>query len=179
MNGFLMVGHYYADRDEKAKATEALMMVLAMARAESHHNPRSSEIKSLAKKIGDESLAKAEVGVEYYQRAGFTDMSTVSNSIEYERTVGEPLMFYLVPVDEEEAEKARIKTVVLRISKAAGAEDLYELETITKQGGSSSTGKRGLNGSIALYDSLGHRKYFRLDVKELEGKRFRLTLRKE
>ena len=179
MDGYLLIGQHYAGRDDKAKATEALMMARAMGRAEKGHNPASNEIKALAKKIGDESLAKAEIGVEYYRRAGFMDVATLPDGAEHERTAGEPLMFYSVPADEEGGENAKIKTLVLRISKVTGTEDQYEVETITKQGGMSSTGKRGLNGSVALYDSTGNRKYFWLDVKELGGQRFRLTLRKE
>jgi hypothetical protein len=179
MDGYLLIGQHYAGKDDTAKATEALMMARAMGRAEKKHNPLSSEIKALAKKIGDESLAKAEVGVEYFRRAGFVDLSTANDGTEYERTADEPLMFYAVSADEEGVEKTRLKTIVLRISRAAGTEDQYEVETITKQGGSSSTGKRGLNGSIILHDSMGHKVWLTLNVERLEGERFRLTVRKE
>ncbi|MHC4565601.1 MAG: hypothetical protein ACYTE3_07550 [Planctomycetota bacterium] len=179
MDGYLLIGQHHAGKDDKAKATEALMMARAMGRAEKKHNPASNEIKSLAKKIGDESLAKAEVGVEYYRRAGFIDLSTANDGVEYERAADEPLMFYAVSADEEGVEKAGIKTIVLRIGKVSGAEDQYELETITKQGGSSSTGKRGLDSSIILHDSMGHKVWFTLNVEKLGGERFRLTVRKK
>jgi hypothetical protein len=178
MEGYLLIGRHYAGRDEMAKATDALMMARAMSRAESKHNPASNEMKALAKKIGDESLAKAEVGVEYYRRAGFIDMSVMDDGVEYERAAGEPLMFCAMPADEEGVEKTRIKTIALRIDEVIGSEDQYEVTTVTKQGGSSSTAKRGLTEHIILRDSVAHRVWFTLDVEKLAGERFRLTVRK-
>ena len=178
MDGYLMIGRYYADRDEMAKATEALMMARAMGRAERKHNPDENEIKELAKKIGDESLAKAEVGVEYYQRAGFIDFSTVEDGQVYKRGADEPLMFYTMPADEEGIDKAKIQTVVVRITKALETENEYEVEKITKQGGGSSVGKSGLTESIFLYGSMGNKKLLRLDVEKLETEKFKLTVRK-
>ncbi len=179
MDGHLLIGRYYADKEQMAKATEALMMARAMGRAERKHNPDENEIKELAKKIGDDSLAKAEIAVEYYQRAGFIDISTLEDGVVYERAVDEPLMFYDVSTDEVGVEKAEIKTVVIRISKVIGTEDEYEVETITKQAGSSSVGKSGLTGSIFFHDSMGHKELLRLGVEKLEGERFELTVRKE
>ena len=100
MDVYLLIGRYYANRGEMSKVTEALKMARVMGRAERKPNPASNEIKSLSEKIGDESLAKAEIGVEYYQRAGFIDISTVDNGIAYERSVDEPLMFYALPAGE-------------------------------------------------------------------------------
>lgn len=179
MDGYLLIGRYYADRDQMAKATEALMMARAMGRAEGKHNPDEDEIKKLAKKIGDKSLAKAEVEEEYYRRAGFADISTVENGKVYERAVDEPLVFYSMPADEEGIDKAKIKTIVIRISKMIGTEDEYEVEKITKQGGGSSVGKSGLTGYIFLRDSTGHRELFSLDVEKLKAEKFKLTVRKE
>jgi hypothetical protein len=179
MSGYLMISHYYADRDEMAKATEALAMARAMGRAEKTHNPASNEIKSLAKKIGDESLAKAEVVAECYQRAGFVDVLTVDDGVVYERAVNEPLMFYDAAADEEDAEKVRIKTFVTRISKLTGTEDQYEVEIITKRNGGSSHRKRDINSRIYLRDLSGPKEFLWLDVDRLEGERFKLTVRKE
>ena len=179
MDGYLLIGQYYADREEMAKAKEALMMARAMGRAERKHNPDENEIKELAKEIGDESLAKAEVVEEYYQRAGFVDFSTVENGKVYERAADEPLMFYTIPADEEGNEKVKIKTIVIRIIKMIGTEDEYEVERITKQGGGSSVGKSGWTGRIYFHDSMGHKELFRLDVEKLEDERFKLTVRKE
>ncbi len=178
MDGYLLIGRYYADRDQMVKATEALMMARAMGRAESKHNPAENEIKKLAKKIGDESLAKGEVEEEYYRRAGFVDISTVDNGVVYERATDAPSMFYTMPADEQGIDKAKIKTIAIRISKMIGTEDEYEVEKITKQGGGSSVEKRGLSGSIFLRDSTGHKELFRLDVEKLEGERFKFTVRK-
>jgi len=179
MDGYLLIGQHYADRDEMAKAKEALMMARALGRAEREHNPAENEIKKLAEKIGDESLAKGEVAVEYYRRAGFVDFSTVENGTVYERATDQPIMFYTVPADDEGNDKAWIKTIVFRISKLIGTEGEYEMEKITKQGGGSSVGKNGLSGRIYLHDSSGHKKLLSLGIEQLEGERFKLTVRKE
>jgi hypothetical protein len=179
MGGYLLIGRYYANRGEMGKATEALITARVMSRAKMKHGPASNEIKSLAKKIGDESLAKAEIGIEYYQRAGFIDISTVYDGVVYERSVDEPLMFYTVQADEEGFEKIDIKTVVTRISKAIGTEGQYEVEIISKRNNGSSWEQGGLSGSITLHDSLDHNKSFRLDVERLDGERFKLTVRRD
>jgi hypothetical protein len=179
MDGYLLIGRYYADRDEVAKATDALMMARAMGRAERKHNPAENKIKELAKKIGDESLTKEEVAEEYYRRAGFVTFSEVENGKAYERAADEPLMFYTIPADEEGIDKVKIKTIVIRIIKMIGTEDEYEVERITKQGGGSSVGKSGWTGRIYFHDSTGHKKLFSLGIEKLEVERFKLTLRKE
>lgn len=178
MDGFLLLGRHYAGKEDIAKATQALMMARVMARAESEHNPAGNEIKELAKKIGDESLATADVGTEYYQRAGFIDISALEDGAAYELAMGEPLMFYTLPTEKEDADKNDIKTIVIRIDKVLGKEDQYEVEKIEKQRGSSSRGKNGLNQSIFLGDSTSRGQPLSLKVENLEGKKFKLTVRK-
>jgi hypothetical protein len=179
MDGHLLIGQYYADEGEMSKATEALKIARVMGRTERKHNPASNEIKLLAKKIGDESLAKDEIGIEYYQRAGFVDFSTVDEGVVYERAVNEPLMFYKVTADEEDAEKAGIKTFVVKISKVVGEEGKYRVEIITKQGGGSSHRRREISSRIYLRDLFGSKEFLGLDVDRLEGERFKLTVRRE
>ena len=179
MDGYLLSGRYYANNEQTAKATDALMMARALGRADREHNPAESEMKELAKKIGDESLVKADVGIEYYQRAGFIDISTLKDGVVYERAVDEPLMFYTLLAEKEGDKDTDVKTVVIRISKLTDAEDHYEVEKITKQRNTSSHSKNGLTNTIFLYDSQGRKESFRLDVEKLEGERFKLTVRKE
>jgi hypothetical protein len=179
MDGYLLIGRYYAGRDETAKATEALMIARALGHAQMKHNPAAQEIKSLAKQIGDESLAKLELGIEHYQRAGFTDMSTVDMDSVYERGVDEPLLFYVLPADEAGREKPHIKTVAIRISKAIDTKDHYDVETVTRQRGSSSVSKGDLYGSLDLHDPMGHETLSRLVIEKLEGDRFKLSVQNE
>ncbi len=178
MDGHLMIGRYYANRDKMVKATEALMMARALGRAEHKHNPSGNEIKELAKKIGDESLTKADIGIEYYKRSGFMNISTLENGKVYERAVDEPLMFYAAPAENEDDNQSDIKTVVVRIRKMTGVEDEYEVETIKKQNGSSSLGKSALMESIFLHSSSGRRDSFTLAMEKLEDERFKFTVRK-
>lgn len=179
MDGYLLIGRYYAGKDEMTKATDVLMMARALGRAERKHNPAENEIKELAKKIGDESLAKGDIGIEYYPRAGFIDISTLEDGVVYERAVDEPLMFYTVLKEKEGVKETDIKTVVICINKRVGPEDQYEVEKITKQRNTSSHGNNSLAETIFLHDSVGQRESFRLDVEKLEGEKFKLTVRKQ
>lgn len=154
------------------------MMARALGRAEHKHNPSGNEIKELAKKIGDESLTKTDIGIEYYKRAGFIDLSTLENGKVYEWAVDEPLMFYTTPSENEGNDQNDIKTVVVRIRKMTGVEDEYEVETIKKQGGSSSLGKSALMESIFLQSSSGRKDSFTLAMEKLEDERFKFTVRK-
>ncbi|HUV63572.1 MAG TPA: hypothetical protein VMW24_06705, partial [Sedimentisphaerales bacterium] len=178
MDGYLLLARHYAGKEDMAKATEALMMARVMARAESEHHPAGNEIKELAKKIGDESLATANIGIEHYQRAGFIDISTLEDGAVYERALDEPLLFYTLPEEQEDADKNDIKTIVMRIREVLGTEDQYEVEKIEKQRSFSSRGKNGLNQSIFLGGSAGGDTSLRLEVKKLEDGRFRLTTHK-
>jgi hypothetical protein len=179
MDGYMLIGQYYADRDEMARATQALMMARAMGRAERKHNPASNEIKELAKKIGDESLTKADIGIEYFNRTGFIDTSTLENGKVYERAVDEPLMFYTTPAEDEDDNQNGIKTIVVRIRKMTGVEDEYEVEIIKKQDGSSSVGKSALTGSISLHNPLDREDSFTLAMEELQNERVKFTVRKK
>ncbi|MBN2313987.1 MAG: hypothetical protein JXM79_08655 [Sedimentisphaerales bacterium] len=179
MDGYLLVGRYYADKELISKAKDALMMARALGRADREHNPAENEIKELAKKIGNESLIKTDIGIEHYQRAGFVDISTIDDGAVYERAVDEPLMFYTVLKEKEGDKETDIKTVVIRICKLAGTEDEYEVEKITKQRNTSSHGKNGLAGSIFIDDSLGQKDSLRLDVEKREAGKFKLTVRKK
>ncbi|MEJ2703332.1 MAG: hypothetical protein P8Z79_12905 [Sedimentisphaerales bacterium] len=174
MDGYLMVGRYYAHEDETAKATEALMMARALGRAEQDHGPSSNEIRKLAKKIGDESLAKVAIGIEHYKRAGFIDLSTVQDGAVYERAVDEPLMFYSVADDGN-----NIKTITIRISKVAGKEDQYETQIIKKQPGSTSVSNSGLAERVFLLRGDEGQRSLRLDIDKLENERFKLTVQGE
>lgn len=176
MQGYLLLGRHYAAKAEQAKATDALMLARALGRAQRKHNPAAKEIEALAKQIGDESLAQAELGVEHYRKAGFIDMSAVGDDTAYERAVDEPLMFYGLSVDGRDAEQTQIKTVAIYISKSGDPAYEFDVETVTKQGGSSSTRKGSLPGEIVLRDPMAHKQWFRLNIAKLEGDKFKLQL---
>jgi hypothetical protein len=177
MGGYLLLGRHYATRKDVTSATDALMMARAMGRAEGEHDPASSQVKELAKKIGDESLAKADVGIEYFKRAGFIDISMLEDGVVYERGLNEPLVFYAVQAAEDAA-KNDIKTIVIRISQVAGKDGQHEVEKVEKQRSFSSRGKNPLEQRIFLGGLTGGNESPRLEVKNLESGRFRLTVRK-
>jgi hypothetical protein len=178
MQGYLLIGRYHANQKDKAQATDALMLAKAMSRTLREHNPAKSEFKSLAKQIGDDSLATAEIGVEYFQRAGFIDISTVNSGTTFERAVNEPLMFYHCPTPEKEDAETLIKTIVIRISPTIASEGQHQVSTITKQPGQSGSRTRGLSENILIHTPVIQNDAFTLNAKKLEGDRFILTLSK-
>ena len=179
MQGYLLLGRHHAGQKDMDQAADALMLAKAMSRTLREHNPATNEFKSLAKQIGDESLSSAEVGIEYFQRAEFIDMSTVDAGTEFERALGEPLMFYQHPTSlEKEDEETNIKTVVIRISSTTTTDNdnPHQVETIAKATNQSSVRTRGLSENILVHTPVIQEGYFRLKIKALEGDIFKLTV---
>jgi len=177
MQGYLWVGRYHASQKDMDLATGALMLAKAMSRTVREHHPAKNEFKSLAKQIGDESLAAAEIGVEYFQRAGFMDISAVDHGTVFERALNDPLMFYLRPAAlKKEDEGTSIKTIIIRIASATGDKTQRQVETITKAANQSSSRIGGLSENILIHTPVIQEGSFRLKIKELEGDRFKLTV---
>ncbi len=176
MQGYLLVGRFYADKDEMVKATEALMMARVLGRANRQHNPAPNEIKSLAEKIGDESLAQTEVPVEYYERAGFVNLATAESPSTFERGLGEPLVFYNIQAGDPES---KIRTVAITMTQAPGKDDHYQMTKVEKAKGMSSIGTRDATEIVFLNDLSEETPKAQLDIEQLEDDRFKLTLRKK
>lgn len=175
MDGFLAVGRFYAEHDEPNGAVDALMMARTLRRADRQHNPAENEIKSLAERIGDESLAKTELSAEYFNRAGFIDLADVNDPAVFERGVNEPLLFYATPTD---GSQEKIETIAITIGYVPGTEDQYEVTTVEKAPGSSSVGTRGLTQVVFFNDPSESGKMFHLETETLGDDRFKLTFRK-
>ena len=140
MRGCLSMAKFYADQKRLEKAKAAFFRARALARTEKQHNPEPNRFKSLAKKLGDESLADANVDLEYYSEAGFTDLTGKTEPVAIERNPNEPAAFCIAN------DKGEICTVVLTIQPAElpsqnpQTPPQYQLTQITKTTGSSSVG---------------------------------------
>lgn len=175
MRGCLSMAKFYADQKRLEKAKAAFFRARALARTEKQHNPEPNRFKSLAKKLGDESLADANVDLEYYSEAGFTDLTGKTEPVAIERNPNEPAAFCIAN------DKGEICTVVLTIQPAElpsqnpQTPPQYQLTQITKTTGSSSVGTNPYcPGPTSIY-----MREYGLDLVNIEplpNNRFRFTI---
>jgi len=179
-DGCLMLARYWAQRGRIDKGREALLRARAMQRAEKSHNVRTDEIKDLAEKLGDESLAKVPVDEEIFRQVGFMNLEQLEEPIEIEKSVNEPVLFYHRLSDGE------LQTFALRIvpSHEFSCPAPYNLLTVESRKGSSSSsensGKIMPGGVWSVETSINaladKGKSIQLRVKSLGNERFLFTI---
>lgn len=176
LDGSLMLARYWADRGETDKGRESLLRARAMQRTEKGHNVRADEIKSLARKLGDESLAEVPVAEEIFRQMGFINPEQLNEPIEIEKTINEPVLFYRRLGDGE------LQTFALRIirSQESSYSVPYHLLTVESRKGSSSSSENGGKvkpGGIWVVDTsisalTNESKSIQLQVKSLGNEHF-------
>jgi hypothetical protein len=139
LDGCLMLARYWADRGEMEKGRESLLHARAMQRTEKGHNVRAEEIKNLAKKLGDESLAEVPVTEEIFRQMGFINTEQLTEPMEIERSINEPVLFY------QRLDDGELKTFALWVirSQEPSYSVPYQLLTVESQKGSSSSSENG------------------------------------
>jgi hypothetical protein len=139
LDGCLILARYWADRGEMEKGRELLLRARAMQRTEKDYNVRVEEIKDLAKKLGDESLADVPVTEEIFREMGFINIEQLTEPMEIERSINEPVLFYRRLDDGE------LKTFALRVirSQEPSYSVPYQLLTVESQKGNSSSSENG------------------------------------
>lgn len=126
----------YQRRKQTEKAKNTLLYARALAYTMKDHSPRQSEIKNLAKKLGDKKLADMQVGAEVFQQVGFIDANSLDEPYEVEKKLGEPVLFYHVRKD------GTIRTNTYRVIKGGKWE--YSVQSIEKQEGMSGLSQTGV-----------------------------------
>jgi len=141
LDGCLMLARYWADRGEMEKGRELLLHARAMQRTEKSHNVRAEEIKALAKKLGDESLAEVPVTEEIFREMGFINIEQLTEPMEIERSINEPVLFY------QRLDDGELKTFSLRVirSQEPSYSAPYQLLTVESRKGSSSSSENSGN----------------------------------
>lgn len=134
-NANLYLAQHYQHRNETEKAKNALLFARALAYTVRDHSPRQSDIKQLAKKLGDEKLAEQPIGVEIFQQIGLIDANSLDQPYEIEKKLGEAVSFYYEKKDNT------IKTVTFRVTNDESGN--YSVEHIEKEKGMSSVGHGG------------------------------------
>jgi hypothetical protein len=109
LGGSLMLGRYWVNQGRTDKGRAWLMRARAMQRAEKESNAKSQEIRSLAKKLGDESLAEIPVNEQILADAGFASSAQLTKPLEVTRALDEPVLLY------RRLEDGRLRTIALRV----------------------------------------------------------------
>jgi hypothetical protein len=180
LDEYLMLARYWADRGETDKGRESLLRARAMQRTEKSQNVRAEEIKSLAGKLGDESLAEAPVAEEVFRKIGFINPEQLDGPIEIEKSINEPILFYWPLKDGE------LQTFALKIVRSQESSYLtpYHLLTVESSNGSSSmsenSGKVKPGGVWVVNTSInaltGESKSIQLQAKSLGNGNFLFTI---
>ena len=139
LDGCLMLARYWADHGEMERGRDLLLHARAMQRAEKGHNVRAEEIKNLAKKLGDESLTEVPVTEEIFRKMGFINIEQITEPMEIERSINEPVLLY------QRFDDGELKTFALRVirSQEPSYSVPYQLLTVESQKGSSSSSENG------------------------------------
>jgi hypothetical protein len=176
LDGYLMLARYWADRGETDKGRESLLHARAMQHTEKSNNVRADEIKDLAGKLGDESLAEVPVDEEVFRRMGFINPEQLKGPIEIEKSINEPVLFYRRLGDGE------LETFALRIipSQEPSHSAPYNLLTVESRKGTSSSSENSGKirpGGIWVVDTsinalAGESKSIQLRVKSLGNEHF-------
>ena len=176
LDGCLVLARYWADRGEMEKGRELLLRARVMQRAEKSHNVRAQEIKSLAGELGDESLAEIPVAEKIFRQMGFINPEQLSEPVEIEKPINEPVLFY------HRLDDGELHTFALRIirSQESSYSGPYHLLTVESRKGSSSSSENGGKvepGGIWVADTsinalTDESKSIQLQVKSLENEHF-------
>ncbi len=175
MRGCLTLADFYADENQLEKATAAFMRARVFARVDKKLNPESNRFKQIAKKLGDESLAKAAMDISHFTEAGFIDLTDRTETATVEKGLNDPAAFCIVN------DEGDICTVVLTIQPAAPSSESsplprqYELARIVKTKNSSSVGTSSYRpGPTSVY--LRDWGLDLVTIKSLANERFRFSI---
>lgn len=140
MRGYLALARLYQKEDRLDQAIEAFMLARVLTRAEREHSPETDQFKRLAKQLGDESLVKRTIDKDYFLKAGFFDLTDLSQTMTLEQSIHDPLLLCMNRSDQN------LATVVLHLDPSPHAPSHlpYQVTKIVKTPNSSSIGTSDL-----------------------------------
>jgi hypothetical protein len=135
LDGSLVLGRYWAQRGDTDKGRQWLMRARAMQRAEKGRDARSQEIRSLARKLADESLAEVAVSEQTLRDVGFVNAEQLTEPLKVEKALGQPVLLY------RRLDGGRLHTFALRVVRLFDAPSPapYGLLVVEKREGPSSS----------------------------------------
>ncbi len=142
LDGYILLGNFYADKGDIEKAGKALMFARAMQLVEKEPNTKAHEIKSLAEKLGDENLIDIPFDGNILRQSGFICIEDINEPMQIERGLDEPALFYRNLGDNQ------IQTFALSViqQRDNSFRKSYHLLTVEEQGGNSSSSESdGIN----------------------------------
>ena len=152
------------------------MRARAMQRAEKQRNAKSRAIRSLAEKLGDQSLAEAPVSEQVLCDVGFVNAGQLSGPLEIEKALDEPVLLY------RRLDDGRLRTVALQVvrSRDVTSPSPYGLLAVDRReersNASETAGTTGPDGSWAadflLHGAAGESDFVRATVKSVGNERF-------
>ncbi len=176
LDGSLMLGRYWADRGQMDKGRQCLMRARALLYAEKEPDLKSQEIRSLAKKLADESLAEAPMSEETLRDVGFVDAGQLTEPLKAEKGPDEPVLLY------QRLGSGQFHTFALRVTRSRDASSSapYVLLAVeSREGRSSSIEAAGADGpdgawaaEFTLQNQAGESKPMKLTVESVGDQRF-------
>lgn len=103
--------HQRLKQDDQAR--RAVLKAKAMLRTVAQGNDLDSELKNLAKKLGDQKLVDRPADPELFRELGFIEVGPLADVPEIEMGVGEPAHFFAVDA------KGELRTISIRVTRAA------------------------------------------------------------
>ncbi len=180
LDSCLLLANFWAKSGDTAKGRDVLLHARAMERAEKGHNTRSQEIKSIAKKLGDETLAEVPLTESVLLDVGFTNAEKLGEPLEIERRLNEPVLFY------RRLDAGGFQTLALRVirSREQSSHAPYQLLTVQKHKGSSNVNETNgnlmpggiWNSESSLPDFSGDGKSAQCKIKCTGNERFAFTI---
>jgi len=176
LDRFLVLGRYWAARGQMDQGRQCLMRARALLYAEKEPDAKSQEIRSLAKKLADESLADAPMSEETLGGVGFVSAGQLTEPLKAERGPDEPVLLY------RRLGNGQFHTFALRVTRSrdASSSASYVLLVIESREGRSSSseaaGADGPNGAwgaeFTLQNLTGEGKSTKLTVESVGNQRF-------
>lgn len=180
LDEYLMLARYWAQRGRMDKGRASLLQARAMQRTGKSHNARAEEIKNLAEKLGDESLAKVPLDEEIFRQVGFINPQQLKEPIKMEKSMDEPVLFYR-PLGD-----GNLQTFALRVirSQESSLSAPYHLLIVESRKGSSRSSEnsgRIKSGNVWAADTsinalADESKSLQIQVKSLDGEHFLFTI---
>lgn len=94
LDGSLMLARYWAARGQTDKARRYLTRSQALLCSEKEPDAKLQEIRSLAKKLADESLMEVPVSEEVLREVGFVNAGQLTGPLKAEKGPDEPVLLY-------------------------------------------------------------------------------------
>lgn len=172
----LMLGRYWAARGQMDKGRQCLMRARALLYAEKEPDAKSQEIRSLAKKLADESLADAPMSEETLRDVSFVNAGQLTEPLKAEKGPDEPVLLY------RRLGNGQFHTFALRVTRSrdASSSASYVLLVIeSREGRLSSSEAAGADGpggawkaEFTLQNLTGEGKSTKLTVESVKSRRF-------